>query len=144
MSLEKDLREAAENMKPGKIRASDEAFNVKKNRLANVDNCFQQIDQHKRVLCVCSAGLLRSPTAALVLSGEPFNFNTRAAGLMPEFALVPVDEVLLAWADEVVCMEEDQMFALREFTSKPIICLNIEDDFAYRDPELMQMIAKRY
>ncbi len=37
--------------------------------------------KYKRVLCVCSAGVLRSATTAVVLSKEPFNFNTRSAGL---------------------------------------------------------------
>ena len=55
------------------------------NRLANSSNRYQ--GEYKRVLCVCSAGLLRSPTAALVLSQEPYNFNTRAAGLDEAFAL---------------------------------------------------------
>ena len=119
-------------------------MNVKMNRLANVNNLYQHIHKHKRVLCVCSAGLLRSPTAALVLSMEPFNFNTRAAGVVPEFALVPVDEVLLAWADEIVCMEEHHKNAIEALTEKTIICLDIEDSFPYRDPELIQLIAERY
>lgn len=76
------------------------------NRLDNARNEFQ--GEYKRVLCVCSAGLLRSPTTAVVLSSEPYNFNTRAAGLVREFALVPVDKVLLFWADEIVCMTADQ------------------------------------
>ena len=49
------------------------------NRIANSTNPFQK--DYKRVLCVCSAGLLRSPTAAYVLSQAPYNYNTRAAGL---------------------------------------------------------------
>ena len=72
------------------------------NRLANSSNRWQ--GKYKRVLCICSAGLLRSPTAAFVLSQEPYNYNTRAAGLTKEFALIPVDEVLLNWAQEVVCI----------------------------------------
>lgn len=51
------------------------------NRIANASNKFQ--GSYKRVLCVCSAGLLRSPTAALVLSKDPYNFNTRACGAVP-------------------------------------------------------------
>ena len=35
---------------------------------------------YKRVLTVCSANMLRSPTIAHVLSAEPYNFNTRSAG----------------------------------------------------------------
>jgi predicted protein tyrosine phosphatase len=119
------------------------------NRKANALNPYQ--GHYPKVLCVCSAGLLRSPTTALVLSQEPYNFNTRAAGLTPEFALVPVDEVLLHWADQIVCMTEDQEVTLNELVkkntkSKPptVICLNIEDSFEYRDPVLMENIRKNY
>lgn len=115
------------------------------NRLANCTNPWQ--GKFKKVLCVCSAGLLRSPTAALVLSQEPFNFNTRAAGLTKEFALVPVDKVLLAWADEIVCMTEEQAEELRLLLGdkeKPIVVLNIEDSFAYRDPALIDAIRIAY
>jgi predicted protein tyrosine phosphatase len=119
------------------------------NRLANVDNRFQQVVLHKRVLCVCSAGLLRSPTAAFVLSQEPWNYNTRAAGLVPQFALVPVDDVLLEWADEVVCMSQEQADEvtgrLRAKRVKTlVVCLNIPDSFSYRDPELVRLVRERY
>lgn len=113
------------------------------NRLGNAKN-YNQGD-FKKVLCVCSAGLLRSPTTAVVLSQEPYNFNTRAAGLVPEFALVPVDKVLLYWADEIVCMTEYQAKTLRGLApNKPVICLNIEDSYRYRDPELIQLIKEKY
>ena len=119
------------------------------NRLGNIQNRYQNFKKHKRVLCVCSAGLLRSPTAAFVLSQEPWNFNTRAVGLVPEFALVPLDRVLLEWADEVVCMTEDQALDVEcrvdnAGLTTPVLCLNIEDQFGYRDPELMRLITERY
>lgn len=112
------------------------------NRLGNCKNQHQ--GETLRVLCVCSAGLLRSPTAAVVLSQPPFNFNTRAAGLVPQFALIPVDQVLLEWADEIVCMELEQKEILSSMTKTPIICLEIEDSFPYRDPALMELIHKKY
>ena len=114
------------------------------NRLANANNKYQ--GSYKRVLCVCSAGLLRSPTAALVLSQEPYNFNTRAAGLEPEFALVPVDRVLLEWADEIVTMTSEQAQGVRALLEedKPIVVLGIDDNFRYRDPELMNLIRESY
>ena len=118
------------------------------NRLGNSSNSFQ--GKFKRVLCVCSAGLLRSPTAAVVLSQAPYNFNTRAAGIVEDFALIPVDQVLLAWADEVVCMtpeQKDDIAGKLKAAGRPdtnIICLDIEDSFAYRDPKLMKMIRTKY
>jgi len=115
-----------------------------KNRLANANNEFQ--GDTKKVLCLCSAGLLRSPTAAVVLSQEPYNYNTRAAGVSDEYALIPVDEVLLHWADEIVCVEQRVTNALlEEFDiKKPIITLNIPDMYEYRHPELMRMIKEQY
>lgn len=112
------------------------------NRLGNCKNPYQGV--YKKVLCVCSAGLLRSPTAALVLSQKPFNYNTRAAGVSKEFALIAVDEVLLAWADEVVCMEEEHRQFLEQRTDKPIVCLNIVDSHEYRSADLMWRIKEKY
>lgn len=115
------------------------------NRLANSSNPYQ--GEFKKVLCVCSAGLLRSPTAAWVLGQEPFGFNTRAAGLSEEYALVLVDKVLIHWADEIVCMNESQSKDIKAIGTKPnqlVICLGIPDNFSYRDPELIRLITERY
>lgn len=118
------------------------------NRLANCKNFYQ--GNTKKVLCVCSAGLLRSPTAAVVLSQEPYNFNTRAAGVSKEYALIPVDNILLEWADEIVCMEEWQAKKITEelvrleITDKQVYWLGIEDSYRYRDPVLMTKIKEAY
>jgi predicted protein tyrosine phosphatase len=113
------------------------------NRLANSSNRFQ--GEYKKVLAVCSAGLLRSPTTALVLSQEPYNYNTRACGMEENFALIVLDDVLLEWADEIVCMTKDQEERLLLMDhGKPIKCLDIEDSFAYRDPELVKLVKERY
>lgn len=117
------------------------------NRLATSHNQYQ--GKYKRVLCVCSAGVLRSPTAAFVLSLEPYNFNTRAAGITKEYALVPVDDVLLNWADEVVFMQEWQrMEAIERFPDamdgKATKVLNIDDMYEYRDPALIEIVKAAY
>lgn len=113
------------------------------NRIHNARNPNQ--GNHKKVLCVCSAGLLRSPTAAVVLSQEPFNFNTRAVGAVPDFALIPLDEVHLHWADEVVVMEQHHQAVVDMLGFEgPILNLNIPDHFEYRDPELMELIKNTY
>ena len=114
------------------------------NRMGNAKNGYQ--GSYKKVLLICSAGILRSPTAALVLSMPPFNFNTRAAGIDPDFALIVVDEFLLHWADEVVCMSPKQAHQLKNDFGydNPIVCLNIDDDYVYRDPVLMALIKERY
>lgn len=118
------------------------------NRRVNCKNWYQ--GSYKKVLCLCSAGLLRSPTAAMVLSQAPYNYNTRAAGLAEEFALIPVDRVLLEWADEVVCVggkEQGQQLTLlleKYDVHVTVKCLNIPDSYAYRDPELIELIRTRY
>lgn len=120
------------------------------NRIGNAGNRYQ--GDYKRVLCVCSAGLLRSPTAALVLSQDPFNYNTRAVGISNEYALIPLESVHLHWADEIVAMEERHAEYVREAlknvglfdSAPPIYVLNIPDNYEYRNPALTKMIAERY
>lgn len=111
-------------------------------RLLNVNNRHQ--GKFKKVLCVCTAGLLRSPTAAEVLSKNPFNFNTRSCGISPECALIVLDEVLLAWADEIVCMDKVVQLEIRKRTKKRVICLGIPDGYDYRDYELIKLISENY
>lgn len=98
---------------------------------------------YKRVLCICSAGILRSATAALVLSKKPFNYNTRSAGV-EHYALIPVTEVLLVWADEIICMTKEHYSQLKVMTNKTIICLNIPDSYEYRNNELQDIISEGY
>jgi predicted protein tyrosine phosphatase len=103
---------------------------------------------YKRVLTVCSANMLRSPTIAHVLSAEPYNFNTRSAGTEP-YALIPVTEDLLMWADEVVCADTEHALTVRNkmmdwVIDKPIIDLKIPDIYEYRNPELIELIKERY
>lgn len=117
------------------------------NRMYNARNPNQ--GEHKRVLCCCSAGLLRSPTAAVVLSQEPFNYNTRACGVTQSFALVPLDDVLIHWADEIVVMDKEQMKAVEDVMNpeddhKPILNLEIPDIYPYRHPELVNLIRTTY
>jgi len=117
-----------------------------RNRIHNCGNPYQ--GQYKKVLCVCSAGLLRSPTAANVIHKE-FGYNTRAAGITPDYALVPIDEVLLTWADEIVCMEDWQRNQLQTLIEEfdlntPINCLNVPDEFAFMDPKLQELILTAY
>lgn len=116
------------------------------NRLSVIQNEYQ--GNYKRVLCVCSGGVLRSPTAARVLSMVPFNCNTRAAGT-EDYALVKVDEALLCWSEEIVCMTDDHKGKLalqlaRHSMERPITCLLIPDEFEYRDPLLVKLIESRY
>jgi len=114
------------------------------NRFWNARNNNQ--GDFKTALCVCSAGLLRSPTLAWVLSNPPFNFNTRAAGSSQSFAMIPVDNVLLHWADFVFFVnKENQEEVAHSFDleGKHVITLNIPDNFRFRDPKLVEIIQQQ-
>lgn len=114
------------------------------NRIWNIKNPYQ--GDAKKVLCVCSAGLLRSPTAANVLH-QTAGFNTRAAGVSLDHALIPVDEVLLAWADEIVVMQREHAEALNALFGvdiKDVTILDIPDNFSWEDPQLKVLIKEAY
>ena len=123
--------------------------NIKFNRLGNCHNIYQ--GEAKRVLCLCSAGLLRSPTIAWVLSNPPYYFNTRSAGVDEEFALIHSDLVLVEWADEFVCAENYHADKIRELLKdinitnqkKPVHVLDLPDNFRTREPKLIKIIEEK-
>lgn len=92
--------------------------------------------------------MLRSPTAAWLLSHDPYNFNTRAAGT-EDYALIAVDEALLIWADRIVVMEahheEKVLRRLKIFgLDKSVQVLGIPDNYYYRQPELIKLITANF
>jgi predicted protein tyrosine phosphatase len=126
---------------------------IKRNQLGVIFNAFQ--GKHKKVLTVCSAGCLRSPTAAHILSGHPWNFNTRCAGTSAEYAIVPVTEALIVWADVILVMDEWQQRHINEmqnvlateyeaFEYKQVINLDIPDNYEYRDPRLLKIMTEKF
>src|SRR5215217_2927490 len=105
----------------------------KRNQLANVGNKFQT--SAKKVLCCCSAGLLRSPSLANVLHKE-FGFNTRAVGCDKEYALIPITQALIWWADEIVFVNRENFDSLSQEEKDEVsevgvkvTILSIDDDF---------------
>lgn len=116
------------------------------NRLHNATNPFQ--GTKKKILCVCSAGLLRSPSLATILGWPEYGFNTRAAGIEESYALIPVDKVLLKWADVILCVENSVKLSLvgkfgdyiMRDCSATILTLDIPDNFGYMDPKLVEEI----
>lgn len=120
------------------------------NRLYNTKNPAQGMQ--KRVLCLCSAGLLRSPTVAWVLSNPPYDYNTRAAGVTEEYALIPVDQYLLCWADEVVCVEPSIRDKLVEYCAREeidlsgtlMVVLSIPDMYERRSAKLVEIVERQY
>ena len=114
---------------------------IRNNALWNCKNPHQ--GKYKRVLTICSAGLLRSPTIAWYIQSVS-DYNCRAAG-MHDYALVPVDEVLVEWADLIICADQDKYNLLLstypEFVqNKKVLNFNIPDIFEYKNPELIEII----
>lgn len=129
-----------------------------KNQLENLNNSHQDLENCKRVLCVCSAGMLRSASMAIVFA-QNFGYNTRSAGT-EDYALIPVTEALVRWADIIVCAEPlhrqrilsdisydevlGEAVVFFEETERKIIVLNLPDDFGYMDQTLVRLISERY
>lgn len=119
-----------------------------RNQLHNVGNKAQ--GKAKKVLCVCSAGILRSPTVANVLH-KTFGFNTRAVGSCKEFALIPISQALIWWADEIVFVDisswtglsPEELSEISDVNVKTTI-LDIPDDFDFGDPVLEEIILEQY
>lgn len=118
---------------------------VSMNRMAVIDNPYQ--GDAKRVLCVCSAGVLRSPTLAAYLN-KTYGFNTRAVGVDSSYALIPISRALVMWADEIWCVSEEVHTKvinyiandLKRNYTKDMKVLELPDRFPYNDPELLKEI----
>lgn len=111
-----------------------------------VRNPYQGTD--KRVLFVCSMGILRSATGARLYAKK---YNTRTAGSY-EDALVPVTPLLLAWADEIVFVNRENFDNVvnkldgeseRFVVSKSKI-LDIPDKYPHMHPELIKAFEEQY
>jgi predicted protein tyrosine phosphatase len=116
----------------------------KLNQMANANNKWQNDD--KRVLCVCSAGLLRSPTLAQYLQ-QKYGYNTRACGTSEEYALIPISEALVHWADLVIFVNEenyDEVKGEEIFSQKEVIVLDLPDEFGRNQPGLLAAIEEQW
>ena len=111
------------------------------NRLHNCTNPYQ--GPSKRVLCVCSAGLLRSPTVANVLH-TVYKHNTRACGADVSHALIPLDDVLCTWADQIVIVDKDLQKHIDSKFHNKLVVLNVPDSYNYMDETLQQLIINQY
>ncbi len=123
------------------------------NQMGNSTNPWQ--GDRKKVLCCCSAGLLRSPTTAALLN-QKYGYNTRACGLEPEYALIPATQALVFWSDEIVVQNELQKAqvehlidslsarAADQCRKKEIKVLGIDDSYEYMDDELQKLVLENY
>jgi len=115
-----------------------------RNQLANASNPYQS--SATKALCVCSAGLLRSPSIAKFLSSH--DYNTRACGTSMEYALIPLSEALLLWSDEIHVVKEQAHvinLALGQLgMHREVYVYDIPDQYSTFDPELMALIEKQF
>lgn len=82
---------------------------------------------------------------AIVLQRE-LGYNTRAAGVHEGYALIIADEVLYAWADEVVCVNQEVFDSINPnlIKDKNVVVLKIPDRFPYMNQELQEICLRQY
>ena len=109
-----------------------------------VKNPYQGTD--KKVLFVCSMGILRSATAARMYASK---YNTRSAGSWGD-ALIPLTPILLAWAEEIVFVNKENYenavheFGKEVFEETPTRVLNIPDKYPHMHPALVKAFETQY
>lgn len=111
------------------------------------DNEYQ--GRSSRYVFVCSAGLLRSPTAAKVATS--LGYNARSCG-SEEYALIPLSVNLIYWAYKIFFMNEEPYATAQNtfaFDSDILAQLNrkavvweLDDIYNYNSPELVDKITK--
>ena len=97
-----------------------------------------------RALFICTQNRLRSPTAEQVFSTWP-GVETDSAGLGND-ANVPLSVEQINWATKIFVMERAHRNKLAKkfkahLNGKPIICLNIPDEYDYMQPELVHLMT---
>ena len=98
------------------------------------------------LLFLCSRNRLRSPTAEQVFASRP-GVETASAGLAPD-AEEHCSAELVEWADIIFVMERAHRARLqRRFRAHlrraRVVCLDIPDDYAFMQPELVALLEKK-
>lgn len=100
----------------------------------------------KKVLFVCSANRLRSPTAEQVFSQRD-DLEVASAGTSND-AVTPLDKELVAWADIIFVMEKAHRNKLQKkfkanLKKARVICLDIPDEYDFMEPALVQLLERK-
>jgi predicted protein tyrosine phosphatase len=100
----------------------------------------------RKLLFICSRNRIRSLTVEHLLARNPA-FQVRSAGTSPQ-ACIRVNAGHLGWADLIFVMEKCHQQMLRAqfpdaLNGKSVICLDIPDEFAYMDDDLVDIIWSR-
>jgi len=103
----------------------------------------------KKIVFVCSVGMLRSATAATI--GSQLGLNTRTCG-SSKLALIPLSANLIRWADWIVFMKNENYreslltFKETEFLDdledKSVIW-NVPDIYNYMQDELVYILESQ-
>jgi len=116
------------------------------NQLHNIYNRYQ--GETKKVLTVCSAGMLRSATLQNYLIRE-FGYNVRTCGT-EDYALVPISEALVRWADEIIFVNRENYERVADeiekfgISQEKIFVLDIPDWFMFNAPDLIEICRSQY
>lgn len=117
-------------------------------KTVNMQSLHDYQGKSKKLLFVCTAGLLRSPTAMNVAIFK--GYNARCCGSHPEYALIPISEKLIKWSDKIIFVnhenywksrdtfENDEM--LTKLLQEKSIIWNIHDNYDFMDKELLESI----
>ncbi len=95
---------------------------------------------------MCSQNKLRSPTAEQIFADWP-GIEVSSAGTNQD-AENPLTAELVEWADLIFVMERQHRNKLQAKFRKSLgqarlICLDIPDDFAFMDPDLIHLLKAR-
>jgi predicted protein tyrosine phosphatase len=93
------------------------------------------------LLFICSKNQWRSPTAELLFKGHP-EHNAFSAGTSDK-ARVRVNQKLIDRAELIFVMERKHRDLLKQrfdVTGKQLIVLDIEDNYQFNDPELVEIL----
>jgi predicted protein tyrosine phosphatase len=99
-----------------------------------------------RFLFVCGKNRLRSPTAEHLFANHP-GIETLSAGINRD-ADEPLTDELVAWADMIFVMERQHRSKVQSrhraaLKDKPLFVLGIPDDFAFMDPQLVDLLQAK-
>ena len=99
-----------------------------------------------QVLFVCRQNRSRSATAERIFRGRS-DLDVRSAGTDAD-ALVHVNAQMLDWAELVFIMDDKQRAALQALfpdhaALTRLVCLEIPDDYAFLDPDLVRLLEDR-
>ena len=101
------------------------------------------------LLFVCSAGILRSPTAAAM--AVKLGYNARSCGAY-QYALIRLSVNLIEWADKIIFIgKENYNRAMLDFEAveydsdikDKAIIWDIPDEYDYMHPELVNAIQQK-